>query len=174
MHSDNLRSLPNIIPLTPSPSSLLGKLTILEKSKEIAASGEKVSDEARTIADILKSLLEKGSLDAKYLQTLEDYAGYGGTIAAIAQGILDLAQGVSGEVTPQQCENSLLKLGFVYGVGFLGDALGGPLAGLVLSVAAEKLLDAVEKLNAESYRLNIQNSTPAGYENVDIGNGFHP
>jgi hypothetical protein len=99
---------------------------------------------------------------------LEDYAGYGGNIAALAQGVLDLVQGITGEVSPQECQNSLMKLGFVYGVGFLGDAFGGPVLGAVLSTAAETFLDEADKLDKESYRLNIQNSTPTGYENFKL------
>ena len=163
-------SVANIIPTIsiPSPNSLLGQLSILEKAKGVAEKGEKVADKAKAIADILKSLLAKGSLGTKDLSLLEDYAGYGGTIAAAAQGVLDVWQGMNGEVTPEECKNSLLKLGFVYGVGFLGDALGGPVAGLVVSTAAEKLLGEMDKLAKESYDLNIQNSTQAGYENIII------
>jgi RHS repeat-associated protein len=163
-------SVANIIPTIsiPSPNTLLGQLSILEKSKEVAEKGEKVADAAKAIARILKSLLAKGSLGAKDLSLLEDYAGDVGPIAALAQGALDLAQGLKGDITPQECENSLSKLGFVYGVGFLGDVLGGPVAGLVLSTAAETFLDKVDKLDKESYDLNIQNSTQAGYENVTI------
>ena len=83
-------------------------------------------------------------------------------IAVLAQGTLDLLQGIKGEITAQECENSLLKLGLVYGVGYLGDALGGPVAGLMLSFAGGKLLDEVDKLNKESYRLINENGTPPG------------
>jgi hypothetical protein len=149
---DNIRVV-KILPiiLTPSPSTLLGKITILENAKGVAGNGQKVADAAKAIADMLKSLLKKGSIGAKDLSLLEDYAGYGGAIAAAALGVIDLAQGIKGEVTPQECENSLAKLGFVYGVGLLGDALGGPVVGAVVSAAAEKLLDEVDKLNKESY-----------------------
>jgi hypothetical protein len=166
-HLDHL-GVANIIPIIviPSPSTLQGKISILERSKEVAENGQKVADEAKAIADIFKTLLAKGTLEVKDLNMLEDYAGYGGAIAAAAQGVLDLWQGIKGEVTPQECENSLLKLGFVYGVGVLGDGLGGPVLGVALSSIAEGFLLEVDKLSLESYRLKDENSTPIGYENV--------
>jgi hypothetical protein len=68
-----------------------------------------------------------------------------------------------GEVTPQQCGVSLAKLGFVWGVGLLGDALGGPIGGFVLSNAAEKLLNQMDEINSTPPL-----ETQPGYENIDI------
>jgi RHS repeat-associated protein len=79
-------SVANIIPTIsiPSPNTLLGQLSILEKSKEVAEKGEKVANAAKAIARILKSLLAKGSIGVKELNLLEEYAGDVGPIAALA------------------------------------------------------------------------------------------
>jgi len=47
--------------------------------------------------------------------------------------------------------------------------VGGPLAGAVLSYAAEKLLEQIDKIN------NIHLETPRGYENVELNlqSAFH-
>ena len=92
-----------------------------------------------------------------------------GNIGALAQGVLTIWQGISGEVTAEECATSLAKIGFVWGAGLLGDVVGGPLAGAVLSYAAEKLLEQIDKIN------NIHLETPRGYENVELNlqSAFH-
>lgn len=77
-HSDHLGTLPDNIKPAISiqfPNTLLGQTTILERSKEITKTGEKVADQARSLAALLKLLVEKESLNAQELSNLSKHIG---------------------------------------------------------------------------------------------------
>jgi hypothetical protein len=66
----------------------------------------------------------RGRLDAECLKSLQEFSNKGGNIGISAIAVLDLAQGIVGEKSPQEVAVSIVKLGFVYGVGFVGEAIG--------------------------------------------------
>jgi hypothetical protein len=88
-----------------------------------------------------------------------------GEIATLATAILDIAQGISGEISGEECVADIAKLGFSTGAGILGTALGGPLLGIVFSEVADAFFDKVyENLKHDG---EMQKAYVPGSEKID-------
>jgi RHS repeat-associated protein len=162
---DHVRVVMAPDPTLPAPGSLLDKLTKLERAKKASEKTAKEAEYAETIAHYLKKLLEKGSLEADDLKVLGELAKNAGEIATLATAILDIAQGISGEISGEECVADIAKLGFSTGAGILGTALGGPLLGIVFSEVADAFFDKVyENLKHDG---EMQKAYVPGSEKID-------